>query len=90
VRPGFTLTPDARKAATVLARAEAGHGSGGDRLTLTAEAGVMGRAPGPGRYGHRVVLALRRDPGRAAPLLLRRDGDPVSAARAHPVAWTGP
>ena len=39
---------------------------GGDRLTLTAEAGRDDRAPRPGRHGHRAGPALHRDPGRAA------------------------
>ena len=42
---------------------------GGDRLTVTAEAGVMIRAPRPGRHGDRAVPAVRGDPGGAAPPL---------------------
>ena len=42
---------------------------GGDRLTLTADAGVMVARRDPGRHGHRAVQALRRHPGRdASPL----------------------
>ena len=38
----------------------------GDRLTLTAAAGVVIGAPRPGRHGHHAGQAVPRDPGRAA------------------------
>ena len=41
---------------------------GGDRLTVTAKAGVM-IAPRPGRHGDSAGPALRGDPGSAAPPL---------------------
>ena len=47
---------------------------GGDRLTLTADAGVMIARRDPGRHGHRAGQAVRRDPGRAAPPLRAAGG----------------
>jgi hypothetical protein len=47
---------------------------GGDRLTVTADAGVMIARRDPGRPGHRAVAAVRGDPGRAAPPLRAAGG----------------
>ena len=46
---------------------------GGDRLTLTAEAGVMVARRDPWRHGHRAGPALHRDPRRAAAPLRAAD-----------------